>query len=77
MEVAISNGNIGAVSFHGQAVVAIIYSPVVEADVGRADRIRAIGIRYSLGDQTLVEADNTSDGKESETYSWRHYFRCC
>lgn len=44
IEARVCDGDIGTVCFQGNAIIAVIHSPVVHLDVGRADGVGTVGI---------------------------------
>lgn len=44
VELGVGDTDVGAVCLHGNAVIAVIDSPVVESDIGREECIGAVGV---------------------------------
>lgn len=47
VEPGIGNADVRTVRFHGDTVVSIVHSPVIELDVRREDGVSAVSIGYS------------------------------
>lgn len=47
VELGVCDFDVGAVGFHGNAVVPVVNGPIVECDIGREECVGAIGISWT------------------------------